>query len=95
MSVDQLTRHARARMQQRGITPSALGQLLDWGREAHAGDGSTLVYFDKPARKRMAIELSGCRRPELDCLRKLYAVLSSDGEVVTVGYRYRRIGRLS
>ncbi len=99
-----LSRHARARMQQRGITRSALDRLLDWGREAYAGHGSTIVYFDgsaykravaKPARKRAGLALPGCTRPELDCLRRLYAVLSSEGDVVTVGHRYRRIGRPS
>jgi len=29
-----LTEHARARMQQRGITPAALDLLLDYGHEA-------------------------------------------------------------
>ena len=75
--------------------PAALDRLLDWGREAHDGHGSTIVYFDKPARKRAGLALPGCRRPDLDCLRKLYAVLSSEGDVVTVGHRYRRIGRPS
>ena len=90
-----LSRHARARMQQRGITRTALDRLLDWGREAHVGRGSTIVYFDKPAHRRAGLALPGCRRPELDCLRRLYAVLSSEGDVVTVGHRYRRIGRPS
>lgn len=95
MPVEPLTRHARARMQQRGITRNALERLLDWGRETHAGRGHTLVYFDKPARRRLELELPGSRRPELDCLRRLYAVLSAEGEVVTVGHRYRRIARPS
>ncbi len=90
-----LSRHARARMQQRGISRRALDRLLDWGREAHAGHGSTIVYFDRSAHKRAGLALPGCRRPELDCLRRLYAVLSSEGDVVTVGHRYRRIGRPS
>lgn len=48
-----VTRHAQARMQQRGIRPDAVEYLLEYGREA----------------------------------------LSSDGEVLTVGHRYRRINK--
>ena len=36
-----VTRHARARMQQRGIRPEVLEALLDYGREVHAGGGCT------------------------------------------------------
>ena len=90
-----LSRHARVRMQQRGISRRALDRLLDWGSETHDGQGGTVIHFDKPARKRAGLALPGCRRPELDCLRRLYAVLSSEGDVVTVGHRYRRIGRPS
>jgi len=74
------TAHARARMQQRGIPPAAIEALLDDGRSAPAGRGCEVLFFDKAARK-------GGR------FRRTYAVLVSDGAVVTVGHRYRRVPR--
>ena len=50
-----LTRHATARMQQRGIRAQALEALLDFGRERHIHfRGREIVYFDKKARARLA-----------------------------------------
>ena len=74
------TAHARARMQQRGIPLAAIEALLDDGRSAPAGRGCEVLFFDKAARK-------GGR------FRRTYAVLRSDGAVLTVGHRYRRVPR--
>lgn len=76
------TDHARARMQQRGIRPDALEALLDYGRTCHLhSEGRELVYFGKQARKGI---------PDAR-LARIYAVLASDGTVITVGHRYRRV----
>lgn len=49
-----------------------------------------MVFFDKRARVRLAkAGLGRDVQPERLC--KSYAVLSSDGIVITVGHRYRRI----
>ena len=40
-----LTEHARARMQQRGISPAALELLLAYGREEHDHRGCRIVRF--------------------------------------------------
>jgi hypothetical protein len=89
-----LSRHARARMQQRGITPGALSCLLDYGREAHDHTGHVTVYFDKAARRRLERDADAETRKQLAQLARLYAVLGGHGEIVTVGHRYRRINRL-
>ena len=87
-----LTPHARVRMQQRGIRAAMLDALLDFGSEIHVAGGRDLVFFDKRARARLAKTglVSGA---QADRLCKSYAVLSSDGIVITVGHRYRRIPR--
>jgi hypothetical protein len=77
-----LTDHAAARMQQRGIRAQALETLLDYGRVAHVEGGRDIVYFDKKAR-------AGLDR----AVTRTYAILASDGTVVTVGHRFRRIPR--
>jgi hypothetical protein len=87
-----LTGHARARMQQRGIRAEALDCLLEFGREAfdHRGH-AVILYLDKRARRRLARTQPG--RKDVERLARCYAVLSREGEVITVGHRYRRIGR--
>ena len=87
-----LTSHARTRMQQRGIRPEMVEALLDYGREVHVAGGRDLVFFDKRARARLA-KAGLVRDAQTDRLCKSYAVLSSDGLVLTVGHRYRRIPR--
>ncbi|HET9763298.1 MAG TPA: DUF4258 domain-containing protein [Casimicrobiaceae bacterium] len=89
-----LTRHARARMQQRGIAAAALDALLDYGRVVRAGRGVDIVYFDKRSRERfnratvVAPANAGAQR-----ICKTYAIVASDGSVITVGHRTRRIPR--
>lgn len=87
-----LTLHARARMQQRGIKAEALEALLDFGRTFHVDRGREIVFFDKAARARMA-RLNPLVAKEAERLRRTYAILGSDGTVITVGHRYRRIPR--
>ena len=91
--LDGLSPHARARMQQRGITPAALACLLEYGCEAHDHNGAVTVFFDKAARHRLERDAGDRTRKKIARLRRLYAVLGGNGEVVTVGHRFRRINR--
>jgi hypothetical protein len=79
-------------MQQRGIRREALDALLDYGRVEHVDHGCEVVFFDKTARARLLNHNSGAAR-EVDRVARTYAILGSDGAVVTVGSRYRRIPR--
>jgi hypothetical protein len=86
------SRHAQARMQQRGIARSAVDCLLEFGREHHDHHGAVVVVLDRPALRR--VERSGVARgAALDDLRGLYAVVTADGRVCTVGHRTRRLRR--
>ena len=87
-----LTRHARTRMQQRGIPAAAVDLLISYGRSAPAGDGCELLFFDKAARARLARDNPAAARTA-GRLCRTYAVLGTDGAVVTVGHRTRRIPR--
>lgn len=87
-----LTPHARARMQQRGISAAELAALLDFGREIHVDGGRDLVFFDRRARTRLA-RADPAAMAEARRIRKSYAILGSDGMVITVGHRFRRIPR--
>ena len=80
------TDHARARMQQRGIPAAAIEALLDYGNARHLhSKGRELVFFDK--------KHTSAGAQAADKLRRTYAILGSDGTVITVGHRYRRIPR--
>jgi len=92
--MNDLTDHARARMRQRGIDAEALERLLEFGREAfdHRGH-ATIVYFDKAARRRLERQADSADRKQVQRISRMYAVLSNNGKVVTVGHRDRRIAR--
>jgi len=80
-------------MQQRGIRLEAIEVLLDYGRERYIHHrGREIVFFDKAARQRLAKKNPAVAR-EADRLCRTYAILGSDGGVITVGHRYRRILR--
>ena len=93
MNGSQFTEHARVRMQQRGIPPGAVEDLLDFGRTTHDHRGCEIVYFDKPARRRLARVQGGQLTERAAKLTRTYAVLTADGAVRTIGWRYKRIHR--
>ena len=88
--MDLLSQHARARMQQRGISAATIEALLDFGREVHVDRGCDVVFLDKRARARLA---KANPTAAAERIAKSYAIVASDGTVITVGHRYRRIPR--
>jgi Domain of unknown function (DUF4258) len=84
-----LTEHARARMQQRGITRDALELLLDFGRETHDHRGCTIVRFDKRSRRHVLRALGPEALRRMERYFNAYAVVAEDDAVVTVGHRLR------
>lgn len=83
------TAHASIRSQQRGIPPLVVDLLLQFGCREHDHSGAEIVYFDRRSKKRLesyAGGLIGKLSEHLDS----YAVLA-DGEIVTVGARFKRI----
>lgn len=92
MGALELNAHAQTRMQQRGIPPRVLECLLDYGREVHDGRGGAILYFDKAARRRLALEAGRETLRRLGKHLGTYAVMVN-GDVATVGHRYRRIWR--
>ena len=86
-----ITRHAQARMQQRAIRTDALERLLEFGQEAFDHHGGVVLYFDKAARRRLIRATPGAK--DLERLAGCYAVLSTNGDILTVGHRFRKINR--
>jgi hypothetical protein len=86
-----VSRHAAARMQQRGIPPSMIDRVLRHGREQHDHHGGVIVTMDKAARNRL--RRSGeARGAELDRIAGVHVVLR-EGRIATVGHRFRRVPR--
>jgi len=50
----QMTKHAAARQQQRGIPPLIMEWLADYGTTCHDHHGAEILYFDKQSRKALA-----------------------------------------
>ena len=88
-----LTRHARIRMQQRGIRADVVENLLNYGCAAHDHRGAEILFFDKAARRRIARERGDDALRRLGKRLRTYLVMDSGGEVLTVGHRTRRIRR--
>ena len=87
----QVSRHAAARMQQRGLPPLVLQWFEDYGSERYDGHGGVIRFFDKRARR--ALERSVGREPVRRMHEWLnsYAVVAHDGTAVTVGRRHKRL----
>ena len=86
------TRHARSRMQQRGIAPALVDRVLRYGREVHDHHGAVVMMFDRASRARMARDGESDGVP-VERLRGVYVVVSTDGTIRTVGHRTRRLRR--
>ena len=90
-SMDFLTPHARTRMQQRGIRPEVVEVLLAFGRGRYLHQGGReVVFFDKKAKARLGRANPDAAR-EAEKLTRTYAIVGSNGVVITVGHRYRRV----
>lgn len=88
-----LTPHAEIRVQQRGVDRQVLDCLLLYGRREFDHFGCEIIYFDEASLEKVA--RNEPRRLWLKAIesRHLYAVMNSDGKVVTTGHRYRRVQR--
>ncbi len=84
-----LSRHAIARLQQRGIPGWFLGLLVDHGRTHHDGHGAVIKTVDKSTRRQLQAVLSRTQYVAAERYFGVYAVLA-DQAVVTAAHRTRR-----
>ena len=77
-------------MQQRGLPPIAMELYHLYGREQHQ-NGSSVLYFDKRARKKAKRALEQAL-DRFDKLSNAYVIVGADDRaVITVGHLYKRI----
>lgn len=87
-----MTHHANVRSQQRVIAPLIIDLLLQFGKSESAGAGVAKVFFDRKARKQIAVyagPLASTLRDHLDTC----AVVDSNMQIIAVGHRTARIQR--
>ena len=89
----QITNHARARLQQRGIPMPVLDCLLTFGKKVHDHHGAEILFFDHQARNQIRRTYGEDDFKRLESKLDTYAVIGSDGVVLTVGHRTKRINR--
>ena len=86
-----VSHHAQIRMQQRAITADMLESLLDFGQVKFNGQGTEILTLPKKVVKHLKKELNHKVFMKIERHLNLYAIMSSDGELITTGYRTKRL----
>ena len=86
-----VSQHAKIRMQQRAISEDMLESLLDFGQVKFNGQGTEILTFPKKVVKNLKKELNHKVFKKIERHLNLYAIMSSDGELITTGYRTKRL----
>jgi hypothetical protein len=86
--------HAAVRVRQRGIDQTVLDCLLDFGTAIHDHRGAEILIFDKRAQRRLQRAVDKRLYKRVQENTSLYAVRSVNGDLITVGYRFRRVLRM-
>lgn len=87
-----MTKHAEARCQQRCINGLMLELLFMYGEEVHQNDGAVRTTFTKKGFKKLQKDM-GFINQKLRSMRKLFAVESTTGAIITTGYQEKHIKR--
>ena len=90
MDIAKSTEHATARLRQRGIPTELLDLLIRFGEEWHDGHGARVIGFTKRTRWQLRKDLGAKQFARWESRLNVYAVLSTDETLVTVGHRLRR-----
>ena len=86
-----VSHHAQIRMQQRAITADMLESLLNFGQVKFNGQGTEILTFPKKVVKHLKKELNHKVFMKIERHLNLYAIMSSGGELITTGYRTKRL----
>jgi hypothetical protein len=86
-----LSKHARVRMQQRGIPRRVVDWLAAYGAVDYQG-GSELYYFDRRARQALARDVGPRQLARYAKALNAY-MICADGQISTVGHRHQRVVR--
>lgn len=88
-----MSQHASTRAQQRAIPPLIIDWLVEYGSSRRDKTGAEIRYFDHAARKSLGRNVGHQVVDLLGSLLDTYAVVSTEGTVITVGHRFKRTRR--
>lgn len=83
--------HASLRAQQRGIPPLIIHWLEEFGEQTHDHNGAVILHFTKKSRRRLETAVGREVTRRVSEWLDSYAVLSLNGNLITVGHRFKRI----
>ena len=84
------SQHSQIRAQQRGVPPLVMHWLLDYGEESFDGHGGVVRYFSPQSIRQLERDVGQTPIKRLSEFLRCYLVQASvDGQVITVGKRYR------
>ena len=86
-----LTKHAKLRIQQRGIRCEAVQMILRYGAYQRVKGGKT-YFMDKAAHQRASRSAEGQLYRRLSDRLGFYVIVGDDGQIITVAHsRQRRL----
>jgi hypothetical protein len=87
-----ITRHAARRLRGRAIPDAALDLLFRFGSSLMQA-GAEVLFFDQAGRRAVTAALPPDAVRQVERWLDAYAVVASDGALITVGWRTRRLRR--
>lgn len=79
--------HSEIRMQQRSIPALIIDLLINYGERKKSVGKCEVLFFNKPALKRLKQYLGKEFYSRIDKFKSAYLVQANNGEIVTVGHR--------
>jgi len=80
-----LSRHARKRAQQRGISEACLPIITGFGEREYDGRGGIRYMMTKRAVEKLKRVIGSAQA--IDALQGVYAVVNADGKAITLAHR--------
>ncbi len=84
-------RHFESRAQQRAIPRAIQMWLVYFGEEAYDHHGATVYYFSKRSKRMLEQQMGRHFIQQNQKYLNAYMVTSTDGELITTGWRTKRI----
>lgn len=88
-----LSHHAQQRLQQRAIPALVIEILLDHGVVEHSKRGLEMLYLTKKGKHAAMMQMKAAGMRHSDHYLNAFLIESSDGNIVTVGHRTKKINR--
>lgn len=84
------SRHAKARMQQRSLSPVAIDWIMAFGKARRVG-GADVFALDRKARKLLREHLGHSVYNQVSSVLDALVVVADDGSIITAAHRTRRL----